>query len=199
LVVCATAAAASVVARFRAARGIERQQMKTLAFGGFVLALGAAAGGGLQEQGKFGQLFFIATLQVVPIAVAVAVLRYRLYDIDVLINRALVYGATTAAIAVAFFAGIVILQTALRPITGGSELAVAASTLVCFALFQPIRRRMQSTVDRRFYRSRYDGARTLDRFSAELTGEVDLAAVRGSLIEAVGETVQPTHASVWLR
>jgi len=199
LVVCATAAAASVVARFRAARGIERQQMKTLAFGGFVLALGAAAGGGLQEQGKFGQLFFIATLQVVPIAVAVAVLRYRLYEIDVLINRALVYGATTAAIAVAFFAGIVILQTALRPITGGSELAVAASTLVCFALFQPIRRRMQSTVDRRFYRSRYDGARTLDRFSAELAGEVDLAAVRGSLIDAVGETVQPTHASVWLR
>ena len=199
LVVCATAAAASMVARFRAARGIERQQMKMLAFGGGILALGAAAGGGLQEQGKIGQLFFIASLQVVPVAVAVAVLRYRLYDIDVLINRALVYGATTAAIAVAFFAGIVILQTALRPITGGSELAVAASTLVCFALFQPIRRRTQSTVDRRFYRSRYDGARILDRFSAELAGEVDLAAVRASLIDAVGETVRPTHASVWLR
>jgi hypothetical protein len=188
-----------VVARFRAARGIERQQMKMLAFGGFILALGAFTGGGLQEQGKVGQLFFIASLQVVPVAVAVAVLRYRLYDIDVLINRALVYGATTAAIAIAFFAGIVILQTALRPITGGSELAVAASTLACFALFQPIRRRMQSAVDRRFYRSRYDGARALDRFSAELAGEVDLAAVRGSLIDAVGETVQPTHASVWLR
>jgi hypothetical protein len=199
LVICATAAAASVVARFRAARGIERQQMKTLAFGGFVLALGAAAGGGLQEQGKFGQLFFIATLQVVPIAVAVAVLRYRLYDIDVLINRALVYGATTAAIAVAFFAGIVILQTALRPITGGSELAVAASTLVCFALFQPVRRRMQSTVDRRFYRGRYDASRTLDAFASRLTGEVDLDAVGAELAEAVADTMRPTHVSLWLR
>ncbi len=185
LVACAALAFASVVARFRGARGIERQQMKTFAFGGGILALGAFAGGGLQEQGKIGQLFFIGALQVVPFAVAVAVLRYRLYDIDVLINRALVYGATTAAIAFAFFAGIVVLQAALRPLTGGSELAVAASTLVCFALFQPIRRRMQSTVDRRFYRARYDAALTLDRFTRELAGEVDLDAIGAELGNAV--------------
>jgi hypothetical protein len=169
------------------------------AFSGGILVLGFMAGAGLQEHGKVGQLFFISSLQVVPFAVAVAVLRYRLYDIDVLINRALVYGTTTAAIAIAFFAGIVVLQAALRPFTGGSELAVAASTLVCFALFQPIRRRMQSTVDRRFYRARYDAAVTLDRFASALAGEVDLAAVREGLLDAVGETVRPAHASVWLR
>jgi hypothetical protein len=199
LVTCAALAFASIVARFRAARGIERQQMKTFAFGGFVLALGFLAGGGLQAQGKIGQLFFIASLQVVPFAVAVAVLRYRLYDIDVLINRALVYGATTAAIAIAFFAGIVILQTALRPITGGSELAVATSTLVCFALFQPIRRAMQGTVDRRFYRSRYDAGLTLDLFVSRLAGEVDLDAIGAELGNAVGVTMRPSHVSLWLR
>jgi hypothetical protein len=199
LLVCAVAAACSIVVRFRRARGIERQQMKTLAFGGGIIAVGFALGGGLQQQGKIGQLFFIASLQVVPFAVAVAVLRYRLYDIDVLINRALVYGATTAAIAVAFFAGIVVLQAVLRPITGGSELAVAASTLLCFALIQPVRRRVQSAVDRRFYRSRYDAARTLDRFTDELAGEVDLSAVRVSLLAAIDDTLQPRHVSIWLR
>jgi hypothetical protein len=199
MIACAAMGFASVVARFRAARGIERQQMKTFAFGGFLLALGFFAGGGLQAQGKIGQLFFIASLQVVPFAVAVAVLRYRLYDIDVLINRALVYGATTAAIAIAFFAGIVVLQAALRPLTGGSELAVAASTLACFALFQPIRKRMQSTVDRRFYRARYDAAHTLDRFTSALAGEVDLDAIGAELGDAVGVTMRPSHVSLWLR
>jgi hypothetical protein len=199
LVSCALAAIGSVVARFRAARGIERQQLKTLAFGGGILVLGFLAGAGLQQQGKVGQLFFISALQVVPFAVAVAVLRYRLYDIDVLINRALVYGATTGAIAIAFFAGIVILQAALRPITGGSELAVAASTLVCFALFQPIRRAVQSTVDRRFYRSRYDASQTLDLFVSRLAGEVDLDAIGAELGNAVGVTMRPSHVSLWLR
>jgi len=196
---CAFVAIASVVVRFRSSRGIERQQLKMLAFGGGILLLGFMAGSGLQDQGKIGQLFFIGSLQVVPLAVAVAVLRYRLYDIDVLINRALVYGATTAAIAVAFFAGIVVLQAVLRPITGGSELAVAASTLLCFALFQPIRRWIQATVDRRFYRSRYDAVLTLDRFISELAGEVDLDAVGAHLADAVATTMRPTHVSLWLR
>jgi hypothetical protein len=129
----------------------------------------------------------------------IAILRYRLFDIDILINRALVYGATTAGIAFAFFAGIVVLQAILRPLTSGSELAVAASTLVSFALFQPLRRRFQSAVDRRFYRSRYDAALTLDAFSVHLRDEVDLDAVRGELVSAVRDTVQPAHASVWRR
>jgi len=199
MIACAVAAIASVVARFRAARGVERQQIKFLAFGGGILAAGFLAGGGLQGQGKIGQLFFIAAMQVVPVSVAVAVLRYRLYDIDLLINRAIVYGATTAAIGVAFFAGIIVLQAALRPVTGGSELAVAASTLICFGLFQPVRRRVQSAVDRRFYRSRYDASRTLDLFISRLAGQVDIDAVGAELANAVIATVRPTHVSLWLR
>src|SRR4029077_16648262 len=104
-------------------------------------------------------------------------------------------GATPAGIAVAFFAGIVVLQAVLRPLTSGSELAVAASTLVCFALFQPLRRRFQSVVDRRFYRSRYDAARTLDAFSIRLRDEVDLDNVRADLLDAVQRTVQPMQSS----
>ena len=141
----------------------------------------------------------IGAIALAPVMIGIAVLRYRLYDIDVLINRALVYGATTAAIGAAFFAGIVVLQSALRPLTGGSELAVAGSTLLCFALFQPVRRRAQSTIDRRFYRARYDAVRTLDLFASRLAEEVDLDTVRSDLVEAVQRSVQPTHASVWLR
>ena len=134
-----------------------------------------------------------------PVAIGLAVARYRLYDIDVIINRALVYGATTAAIGGAFFGGIVLLQTLLRPFTTGSELSLAASTLVSFALFQPLRRRIQRAVDQRFYRSRYDAGRTVDAFSARLGDEVDLDAVRDDLLDAVGDTMQPAHASLWLR
>jgi hypothetical protein len=199
MVACALAAIASVVVRFRATRGVEHQQMKFLALGGGVLVLGFIAGAGLQQQGKVGQIFFISTLQIVPISVAIAVLRYRLYDIDVLINRALVYGLTSAAIAASFFLLIVVLQAPLRPLTGGSELAVAGSTLLCFALFQPVCRRVQETVDRRFYRSRYDAARTLDAFTSRLAGEVDLDAVGAELATAVAATVRPAHVSLWLR
>ena len=134
-----------------------------------------------------------------PVAIGLAVARHRLYDIDVLINRALVYGATTAGIAAGFFAGIVVLQALLRPVTSGSELAVATSTLLSFALFQPLRRRVQGAVDQRFYRSRYDAERTLDAFTARLRDEVDLDALRGDLLAAVGDTMQPVHASLWLR
>jgi len=117
----------------------------------------------------------------------------------VLINRALVYGSTTAAIGIAFFAGIVILQSILRPLTSGSEVAVAISTLASVALAQPLRRRMQGVVDRRFYRSRYDAARTLDEFSVRLRDQVALDAVQTDLLDAVRDTVQPAHASLWLR
>ncbi len=198
----ALASAASAGVRYRRAAGIERQQMKWLAFQAAVLAVATVLTSFAQifaPDLKIVQVVFILSIALMPPAIGIAVLRYRLYDIDVIINRALVYGATTAAIGAAFFVGIVVLQAALRPITGGSEVAVAASTLLSFALFQPMRRAMQSTVDQRFYRARYDAARTLDRFTSDLAGEVDLTAVRASLIDAVGETVQPTHASVWLR
>jgi hypothetical protein len=202
VVLLATSAAASLVVRYRRSAGAGQQQLKWLALEAVLISIAIVIVGLAQAFAptfKPVQVLFIVVLALMPVAIGVAILRYRLYDIDVLINRALVYAATTAAIALTFFGGIVVLQAGLRPLTGGNEVAVAASTLVCFALFQPIRRRMQSTVDRRFYRSRYDAARTLDRFTSELAGEVDLGAVRASLIEAVGETVQPTHASVWLR
>ena len=116
-----------------------------------------------------------------------------------MIERTLVYGLTTGAIGVTFFGGIVVLQSALGAFTGGSELAIAASTLLSLALLQPVRRRAQSTVDRRFYRSRYDAGRTLDAFTLRLANEVDLDAVGAELTGAVAATVRPTHVSLWLR
>jgi hypothetical protein len=191
-------AAASLFVRYRRSSGVERQQLKWLAFEAVVLAV-AVLVGAFDQNDKWASVFLIGAVALAPVMVGIAVLRYRLYDIDVLINRALVYGATTAAIAVTFFGGIVVLQAALRPLIGGSEVAVAASTLVCFALFQPIRRRVRSTVDRRFYRARYDAVRTLDAFASRLAGEVDLDAVGSELAEAVTEAVRPTHVSLWLR
>ena len=141
----------------------------------------------------------VLMINTIPIAAGVAIFRYRLYDIDLLINRTLVYGLTSAAIGAAFIGGIVLLQTLLRPFTGGSELAVAASTLASFAFFQPLRVRMQRFVDRRFYRSRYDAVRTLEVFTDRLRDEVDLDAVCADLVDAVRDTVQPAHAGVWLR
>jgi len=159
----------------------------------------AATFGLFSYLGGLGPLVAVVALDLVPISVAIAVLRYRLYDIDLLINRTLVYAGTTAVIGGAFFGGIVLLQTLLRPFTTGSELSVAASTLVSFALFQPLRRRIERAVDQRFYRSRYDAVRTLDAFSARLGDLVELDALRGDLLTVVGDTMQPVHASLWLR
>jgi hypothetical protein len=136
---------------------------------------------------------------LLPVAIGIAILRYRLYDIDVLIKRTVVYGATSAAIALTLFAGVVALQAVLRPLTTGSELAVAASTLASFALFQPVRRRLQNAVDRRFDRSRYDAAHTLDAFADQLRDEVNLDELRADLLGAVRLTTAPAHASLWLR
>jgi len=191
---------AAVVTRYRRGTSEQRQQLKWFVYAATVsgsvqlLWLGALSG-----TAELGVALLAGSVLIQPLAMTVAILRYRLYDIDVLINRTLVYGATTAGIAIAFFAGIVILQAILRPLISGSELAVAASTLASVALFQPLRRRIQDAVDRRFYRSRYDAARTLDAFSVRLRDEVDLDAVRAELVGAVLRTVQPAHASVWLR
>ena len=200
LIVGAIGALASVFVRLARADPVERQQLKWMGAAAVVLLAGAvlnlAQGSG---QGGFGQAGGSLALDSIPVAAGIAILRYRLYDIDVIINRALVYGATSVGIAVAFFAGIVVLQALLRPFTSGSEIAVAVSTLAGVALVQPFRRRVQRAVDRRFYRERYDAARTLDAFSVRLRDEVDLDAVRAELIEAVDRTVRPVHASVWLR
>jgi hypothetical protein len=204
VLVVVVAAIASTFVRFHTARGVERQQLMWFAYGAawipatalLTVALSVVAP---NETSGFSGNAWPLSVAGIPIATALAILRHRLYDIDVLINRTLVYGATSAAIGAAFLGGIVVLQSLLRPFTSGSEIAVAGSTLASVALFQPIRRRIQHGVDRRFYRSRYDAERTVDEFSVRLRDEVELDAVRAELIDAVGTTLSPAHASVWLR
>ena len=135
-----------------------------------------------------------------PIAVGIAVLRYRLYNIDSIINRALIYGAITVMLAGVYLCCVVVLQYLFRALTGGdSQLVVVASTLAVAALFNPFRRRVQGFIDRRFYRSKYDARKTLEGFSTKLRDETDLVALRGALVGVVAETMQPAHASLWLR
>ena len=136
---------------------------------------------------------------LVPVGAAVAILRHRLYDIDRIISRTVAYGLLTALLGLVYVAGVFVLGRLLNPVDGSSTLAVAASTLVVAALFQPARRRVQDAVDRRFNRARYDAARTVETFSARLRDEIDLDTLAAELLAVVDQTMQPTQVSLWLR
>jgi hypothetical protein len=142
----------------------------------------------------------LSSFALVPLAVGIAVLKYRLYEIDIIINRALVYGPLTATLIALYFVGIVVLQRLFVLLTGQrSTLAVVASTLLIAAMFNPLRRRIQSFIDRRFYRRRYDARKTLEAFSSKLRDATDLETLNDDLVGVVRETMQPAHISLWLR
>jgi hypothetical protein len=198
----AVACIASVIVRFRRARGDERQQLKWLAYGTIVSLLTIVViivftFTNVDIGFLSSALFYLPPL-IISIAAGIAILRYRLYNIDILINRTLVYGALTALLALIYFGLVFILQSLVRAITGQisqTPLVIVGSTLVIAALFHPLRRRIQQVIDRRFYRRKYDAARTVEAFSATLRNEVDLSQLREHLITVVQETMQPAHAS----
>jgi hypothetical protein len=145
-------------------------------------------------------VLFGVVLIALPTAIGIAVLRYRLYDIDLVINRTLVYGPLTAMLALLYLGGVVSMQYAFRTLTGQeSQVAIVASTLAIAALFNPLRRRVQAFVDRRFYRRKYDARKTLEDFSTKLKNETDLESLNNDLVGVVRETMQPEHVSLWLR
>jgi hypothetical protein len=187
-------------------KGIERQQVKWFAFAVGMLAISTTLAYVVSEAidvlwlGWISSVLVIASMVSVPVAMSIAILRYRLYQIDSLINRTLVYGSLTAVLALVYFCAIVVLQRVLVVLTGQeSTLAVVASTLLIAALFSPLRRTIRSFIDRRLYRRKYDGSKTLEAFSAQLRNETDLYALSDELLSVVRETMQPEYASLWLR
>jgi hypothetical protein len=189
------AAGISLIVRFRRSKGVERQQLKWMAFAASLLFVSQLS---WFVSEALAQVLTGLSFLALPIAVCIAILRYRLYDIDLIINRTLVYGALTALLAMAYFALVVTLQNAI-PGAGDSEVTVAGSTLAVAALFRPLRARLQAFIDRRFYRRKFDAQRTLDAFTVRLRDEVDLDQLSSSLVAVVRETMQPAHASVWMR
>ena len=214
LPLCILVSALSLVLRYRRSRGEVREQIKWLAFAASFVGL-------VYFGGLIGQLVFapdslagdaesalwvdilnnmlLLSFAGVPVAVGIAILKYRLYDIEIIINRALVYGLLTATLALIYLGGVVGLQYTFRALTGSeSQLAVVASTLAIAALFVPLRRRVQILIDRRFYRKKYDARKTLEEFGARLRDETDLESLSDDLVAVTRDTVQPAHVSLWL-
>jgi len=199
LLLSVVAAMVSVIVRYLRSGGIQRHQIKWLLLPSVLavtLVLFEALHVDLWESG----VPFAIVVGLFPVSVGVAILRYRLYDIDIIINRTLVYGSLTATLVGVYVGGIVVLQRFFVILTGEqSTLAVVASTLLIAALFNPLRRRIQSFIDRRFYRRKYDATKTLEAFSARLRDETDLEALNNDLVGVVRETMQPAHVTLWLR
>ena len=216
LPLCMLASALSLLMRYRRSRGDVRQQIKCIAFAASLVALTYLIAivalishpseiwfaAGLPLWLDLIEYAALLSITSVPIAIGFAVLKYRLYDIDIIINRALVYGSLTVTLAAVYFGGVVGTQALFRALTGQKQqpqFAVVVSTLAIAALFGPLRRRIQNVIDRRFYRSKYDAARILAAYGARLREEVDLDTLSDDLLEVVRETVQPVRASLWLR
>ena len=199
--------AIALIRRFRRSRGRERAQLKWLTAAAGVVGtaylisaiLNAFFGNPDPRWLELVSSVAVYSFVLIPIAIGVAILRYRLYDIDVIINRTLVYGALTAILTGAYLLVVATLQSLLQPLAGQSELAVAGSTLTVAAIFRPARARIQAFVDRRFYRSKFDAEATVERFSARLREELDLEALTADLLSAVESTMRPSTASLWLR
>jgi hypothetical protein len=197
-------AIASVAIRYRRAGRVERQQLKWLigatalsVVAWSVVTIGQAVGASTVV--TIGWIFALLCFSALPIAIGIAVLRYRLYEIDRIISRTIAWALVTGVLVAVFASVVVMLQTALIGITQGQTLAVAASTLVALALFQPLRRRVQHAVDRRFDRARYDGERTVASFTGRLAGEVDLEALEAAVADTVRDALHPSFAELWVR
>jgi len=201
------AVASSLFVRLRRATGVERQQIKWFVYAAAATICGIVLAYMIPDTidtpiwfDRAGFALNIAVTPAIPVSIGIAILRYRLYEIDTLINRTLVYGSLTITLIALYFGAIVVLQRVFVALTGQqSTLAVVASTLLIAALFTPLRRRIQSFIDRRFYRKKYDARKTLETFSARLRDETDLQALNGELTRVVRETMQPAHVSLWLR
>jgi uncharacterized membrane protein YhdT len=200
------AAAFSLFVRLRRTVGVERQQIKWFAYAAAATVSASTLAyiipGVIDTPLWFERAGFVlnvAFVPAIPVSIGIAILRYRVYDIDIIINRTLVYGTLTVLLAGLYEGSIVLLQEAFRTLTGQqSGLAIVASTLLIAALFTPFRRRIQSFIDKRFYRRKYDARRTLEAFSAKLRNETDLDALSEDLVGVVRETMQPVHVSLWL-
>ncbi|HEV3477430.1 MAG TPA: hypothetical protein VG127_08110 [Rubrobacteraceae bacterium] len=202
----ALVAMSSLVVRLRHSKGVERQQVKWFAYAVVVLAVSAILAYVVFETIDIPWLAWISSVMVLigvvglPVAMSIAILRYRLYNIDVLINRTLVYSSLTTVLVVVYVGSIILFQMLFRAIIGQeSQLGIVASTLAIAALFEPLRRRIQHLVDRSFYRRKYDARHTLEAFSAKLRDETDLEALSYEVLAAIQETMQPAHVSLWLR
>jgi fumarate reductase subunit D len=201
-------ASAALIFRLRRGSWVERQQIKWLAYaaaaatGGSILTYTPPQALGARWVTSVGYVLLELGVLGMSISIGIAILRYRLYEIDTLINRTLVYGALTALLALVYFGGVTATQAIVQALTGQREqpqLTIVVSTLVIAALFSPLRRRIQGFIDRRFYRRKYDASKTLEAFSARLRDETDLDALSDDLVEVVRETMQPAHVSLWLR
>jgi hypothetical protein len=200
-------AALSPFARLRRAGGVERQQIKWFAYAAAAtvgaLVLAYMIPNSIDTPPWFewaAYALLIATTPAIPVSIGIAILRYRLFDIDRIINRTLVYGSLTVMLGATYFGSVVVLQQMFRTVSGQqSTVAVVASTLAIAALFNPLLRRVQSFVDRRFYRRKYDAAKTLEAFSSMMRDETNLDALGNDLVSVVREAMQPAHISLWLR